>query len=125
MHLKDHLVDGQLHIIFNFQGGKQQIVAVVGQIIRGAPEFLFDVDNLICHIADVHGLIFVPLKIEAVKIHRLSFVGEDHIDNKIPQLLARIIVHAFAEMLYIHRVYISADIVHRTILFFQGLLHNI
>ena len=125
MHLKDHLVDGQLHVIFNFQSGEQQIVSIIGQIIRSAPEFLIHIDNAVGHIADVHVLIFVFFKIKAVKVHGLSLVGQDDIDNEIPQLFAVVVIQIFMKMLYVDGIDISPDVIHGAAFLPKRLLHDI
>ncbi len=64
-------------------------------------------------------------KIKAFKIHGTAFIGQDHIHDKIPQLLALLIAHGLFKILHIHGVDISADIIHGAVLLLQGLLHDV
>ena len=73
----------------------------------------------------MYALICVLFEVIAVKMHDPSLVGKDHIDDKIPQSAAVLVGHVFPEILDVDRVDISADIVHRTVLFLQRLLHDV
>ena len=74
MHLEDHFMDGKLHIIFYFKGGKYQIVSVVCKIIRSSANLLIQIHDPVRHIADMHDMIIVLFKIIAVKIHGTAFI---------------------------------------------------
>ena len=74
MHLEDHFMDGKLHIIFYFKGGKYQIVSVVCKIIRCSANLLIQIHDPVRHIADMHDMIIVLFKIIAVKIHGTAFI---------------------------------------------------
>ena len=91
MHMKYHLMNGQFHIIFNFKGGEQKIVAIVRQIIGRAPEVLFEKDCFICDLTDMDGNGFLFFKFKTFKIHNLPFVTKDMIDDKIAQFFTFII----------------------------------
>ena len=125
MHLKYHLMDGQFHIVLNLKGCKKKIISVVCQIIRSASEFLIYVNDPVRYIADMQGLIRILFEIKPVKIHRLALVGQHNIDHEVSKLPAVIIRHILPEMLCIDGVDIGPDIIHRTMLFLQRLLHNV
>ena len=125
MHLKNHLMDGQLHVVFNLQRSQKKVISVIREIIGSSSQFLIHIHNSVCHIADVHDVIRVRLKVKAIKVHDFSFIRKDDIHNKIAQLATVLIRHIFFKMLYIDRVDVCADVIHGTVFFFQRLLHNV
>ena len=125
MHLKDHFVNGKLHIIFNFKGGKYKIIPVIGKIIGRSANLLIKINNTVRHITDMHNMIGILLEIVPVKIHGTAFVGQNDVDNKIPQLPAVLVGDLLLQISGIKGINICPDIIHGTIFFFQGLLHNV
>ena len=79
MHLKNHLMDGQLHVALHLQRSQKQVIAVISQVIGGALHLILHIHNPIGHIADIHNLIRLLLKIIAIKVHGLPFIGQNNI----------------------------------------------
>ena len=125
MHLKDHFMNGQFHITLHFQRGQQKTVAVIREIIRRALDLSVNIDHPIGHIAYIHPLIGSLLKIKPFKIHGTSLIAQYRIYNKIPQLFTFFIGNILSQILHIQRIYVSSNIIQRTIFFFQRLFHNI
>ena len=118
-------MDGDLHVVLDFQGGKQQIVAVLGEVI-GCPAHLgVHIDDAVGHVADVHGAVCPLLEVVSVEIHGLALVGEDYIDDEVPQVLAVLIAHVPAKIAHVQAVHVGSDVVYGAVLLLQGLLHEV
>ena len=118
-------MDCELHIVLDFKRGQHQIIAVLRQMIGGAPDPLLHIDDTICNIADIHGFVYPAVEIIPLKVHRSALVGQNHVHHKIPKLLAVVIGHAFLKITGIEGINVRPYIVHRAVHFPQGLLHNI
>ena len=124
MHFEDHFLDRELHIVLDFQGPKKEAVAVICKIIGSTPDLFVHIHDTVCNVTDMDRLPGHFIKIIPLKIHRPAFIGEQAVDNKVPQLAAVLICHGFAEILRINAVYKRTDIVDRAWLFLQRLFHD-
>ena len=73
----------------------------------------------------VRNLVIILVKIVSIKVHGTTFVGQDHINNKISKFPAVLIGNFFMQISAVDGINIRTDVIHRTIFFFQRLFHNI
>ena len=124
MQLKDHLIDRQLHIVFDLQRGEQQVITVIRHIIRDP---LHTVLPFFHTVGDKTHMLVLRCSRSVIyrrKIHRAPIIGQDGIYDKIRQFPAVIIAKRPFQIVFVHAVEKCSDVVQSADLFFQGLLHD-
>ena len=119
MQLKDHLVDRQLHIILDLECRQQQIIPIIRHIIGDSLYAVFPLFHPIGNETHMLTLCLSLAVILCFKIHRPAVIGQDRINNKIRQFPAILIPERPLQMILVHTVQKSSNIIQRADFLFQ------